>query len=112
MKSTQKKKSKTWNSMMESRRLPKKNGKGTFKPASWASVYKLSTTKESNSQNSWYGWVIDFDKVLDMSNQAEVSTAKTTQAFYQSAKQSDIFGKVDFSDDNQMKKADTNNTPF
>ena len=35
-----------------------------------------------------------------------------TQAFYQSAKQSDIFGKVDFSDDNQMKKADTNNTPF
>jgi hypothetical protein len=47
-----------------------------------------------------------------MSNQAEVSTAKTTQAFYQSAKQSDIFGKVDFSDDNQMKKADTNNTPF
>ena len=46
---------KTWNSMMESRRLPKKNGKGTFKPASWASVYKLSTTKESNSQNSWYG---------------------------------------------------------
>ena len=57
--------------MMESRRLPKKNGKGTFKPASWASVYKLSTTKESNSQNSWYGWVIDFDKVLDMSKEAE-----------------------------------------
>ena len=112
MKSTQKKKSKTWNSMMESRRLPKKNGKGTFKPASWASVYKLSTTKESNSQNSWYGWVIDFDKVLDMSKEAEVNTAKITQAFYQSAKQSDIFGKVDFSDDNQMKKADTNNTPF
>ena len=38
--------------------------------------YKLSTTKESNSQNSWYGWVIDFDKVLDMSKEAEVNTAK------------------------------------
>ena len=47
-----------------------------------------------------------------MSNEAEVNTAKIAQAFYQSAKQSDIFGKVDLSDDNKMKKADTSNTPF
>ncbi len=35
---------------------------GFFNPPSWATAYKLTTTKESNSQNSWYGWVVEFDK--------------------------------------------------
>jgi hypothetical protein len=49
MKSTQKKKSKTWNSMMQSRRL--QGSKGFFCPPSWATAYKLITTKE---YDVWY----------------------------------------------------------
>ena len=99
MKSTQKKKSKTWNSMIMSRRAQGKNG--MFNPPSWSTAYKLSTTKESNSQNSWYGWVVEFDKFLN--TQEHLKVLETTQAFYQSAMKSDIFGKVDFTQDNQSQ---------
>jgi len=92
MKSTQKKKSKTWNSMMQSRRMSGK--KGFFRPPTWATTYRLTTTKESNSQNSWYGWVVEFDKYLTTASHAK--TLELTRAFYQSAMKSDIFGKVDF----------------
>ena len=99
MKSTQKKKSKTWNSMIMSRRAQGKNG--MFNPPSWSTSYKLSTTKESNSQNSWYGWVVEFDKFLNTKD--HLKCLETTQAFYQSAMKSDIFGKVDFTQDNQTQ---------
>ena len=102
MKSTQKKKSKTWNSMMMSRRAQGKNG--MYNPPSWSTAYKLSTTKESNSQNSWYGWVVEFDKFLD--TKENLKALKTTQAFYQSAMKSDIFGKVDFTQDVQSLTKD------
>ena len=92
MKSTQKKKSKTWNSMMQSRRMSGK--KGFFRPPTWATTYRLTTTKESNSQHSWYGWVVEFDKYLTTASHAK--TLELTRAFYQSAMKSDIFGKVDF----------------
>jgi len=92
MKSTQKKKSKTWNSMMQSRRL---NGKqGFFRPLTWATTYRVTTTKESNSQNSWYGWVVEFDQYLNTATHPK--TLEITRAFYHSALKSDIFGKIDF----------------
>tara|TARA_Y100001937_G_scaffold113567_1_gene162396 strand:- start:359 stop:643 length:285 start_codon:yes stop_codon:yes gene_type:complete len=75
--------------------------KGKFNPPSWSTTYKLSTSKESNSQNSWYGWVIDFDKFLNSTD--DLKLLETTQAFYQSAMKSDIFGKVNFEDENQSK---------
>ena len=102
MKSTQKKKSKTWNSMIMSRRAQGKNG--MYNPPSWSTAYKLSTTKESNSQNSWYGWVVEFNKFLD--TKENLKTLETTQAFYQSAMKSDIFGKVDFTQDVQSLTKD------
>ena len=92
MKSTQKKKSKTWNSMMQTRRMPGK--KGYFRPPTWATTYRLTTTKESNSQNSWYGWVVEFDQFL--STEKFPKTLEITRGFYQSSMKSDIFGKVDF----------------
>ena len=92
MKSTQKKKSKTWNSMMQTRRMPGK--KGYFRPPTWATTYRLTTTKESNSQNSWYGWVVEFDKFLEVTKFPK--TLEITRSFYQSSMKSDIFGKVDF----------------
>tara|TARA_R100001530_G_scaffold88403_1_gene61576 strand:- start:148 stop:969 length:822 start_codon:yes stop_codon:yes gene_type:complete len=92
MKSTQKKKSKTWNSMMQSRRMSGK--KGFFRPPTWATTYRLTTTKESNSQNTWYGWIVEFDKYLNTATHPK--TLEMTRGFYQSAMKSDIFGKVDF----------------
>ena len=92
MKSTQKKKSKTWNSMMQTRRT--KGTKGFFRPPSWATTYHLTTTRESNSQNTWYGWVVEFDNFLDTTKMAK--TLEITRGFYQSSMKSDIFGKVDF----------------
>ena len=109
MKSTQKKKSKTWNSMMQSRRL--QGSKGFFCPPSWATAYKLITTKESNSGNNWFGWVIEFNKYLNDPQHAKL--LEMTKAFYESAIKSDIFGKVDFcKDEKQQPKSNTESVPF
>jgi len=96
--------------MIMSRRV--QGSKGMFNPPSWSTVYKLSTTKESNSQNSWYGWVVDFNKYLTSID--NLKTLETTQAFYQSAMKSDIFGKVNFDDDNQSVGNNSNkdSVPF
>ena len=108
MKSTQKKKSKLWNSMIQSRRMQGKNG--FFNPPSWATTYKLTTTKESNSQNSWYGWVLEFDKIIAEHDK----TLKVTKDFYAGAKSSDIFGKVDFGQDavSNVPKEKSGDVPF
>ena len=59
MKSTQRKKSKKWNSMMHSIRLPKKSGAGTYKPAPFTQQYRMRTVLEKNNLGSWYGWEIE-----------------------------------------------------
>ena len=109
MKSTQKKKSKTWNSMMQSRRL--QGSKGFFCPPSWATAYKLMTTKESSSGNNWFGWVVEFNKYLNDPQYAKL--LEMTKAFYESAVKSDIFGKVDFGkEETQQVKGNTESVPF
>ena len=109
MKSTQKKKSKTWNSMMQSRRL--QGSKGFFCPPSWATSYKLTTTKESNSGNNWFGWVVEFSKYLNDPQYAKL--LEMTKAFYESAIKSDIFGKVDFGKEELIQtKGNTESVPF
>ena len=109
MKSTQKKKSKTWNSMMQTRRMPGKNG--FFRPPTWATTYRLTTTKESNSQNNWYGWVVEFDKFLEVAKFPK--TLEITSGFYQSSMKSDIFGKVDFGPEQAIASTNSNKAvPF
>jgi len=108
MKSTQKKKSKTWNSMIQSRRL--KGVKGMFCPPSWATSYKLTTTKESNSGNTWFGWVIEFNKFLNEPKYAK--TLELTKAFYESAVKSDIFGKIDYGREEETKQLGNETVPF
>ncbi len=109
MKSTQKKKSKTWNSMMQTRRMPGKEG--YFRPPTWATTYHLTTTKESNSQNSWYGWVVEFDKIMEVAKFPK--TLEITRGFYQSSMKSDIFGKVDFGPEQAIASTNSNKAvPF
>ena len=99
MKSTQKKKSKMWNSMIGSRRA--KGKKGFYNPPSFSQVYKLATTKESSKDYVWTGWVVEFVDL--MTPDKHLKTLEATQSFYKSAMTSDIFGKVDYSQENQQQ---------
>ena len=58
MKSTQRKKSKKWNSMMMSVRAKRKDG-SFFKPGTFTQMYNLKTVLEKNNLGSWYGWEIE-----------------------------------------------------
>lgn len=57
MKSTQLKKSRKWNSMMQSAKLMGKNG--LFTPPMYSQVYRLTTVKESNDKGQWFGWEVE-----------------------------------------------------
>ena len=100
MKSTQKKKSKLWNSMISTRKMKGKNG--FFTPPSWATAYKLSTVQESNSKGSWTGWAVEFDRLLDQP--ADSPILEITKEFYESAVKLDLFGKVAFDSDASASK--------
>ena len=57
MKSTQLKKSRKWNSMMMSVKLPGKNG--LYTPPMYSQIYRLTTQGESNDKGKWFGWEIE-----------------------------------------------------
>ena len=57
MKSTQLKKSRKWNSMMQSVKMPGKNG--LFTPPMFSQLYRLTTVSESNDKGKWFGWEIE-----------------------------------------------------
>ena len=57
MSSTQLKKSRAWNSMMASLKMPGK--RGLFTPPSFSHQYKLTTTPEKNRHGAWYSWSIE-----------------------------------------------------
>ena len=108
MKSTQKKKSKLWNSMIISRKIKGKSG--MFNPPSWSQVYRIRTTREENSQNKWWGWAIEFDSVLDPAKHLDALQA--AKAFYESSKKADVFNKVKFEEEQVESKTNEESTPF
>jgi len=57
MKSTQLKKSRKWNSMMQSVKLAGKNG--LFTPPMFSQLYRLTTQAESNDKGKWFGWEVE-----------------------------------------------------
>tara|TARA_R100000951_G_scaffold73179_1_gene61556 strand:+ start:2309 stop:3076 length:768 start_codon:yes stop_codon:yes gene_type:complete len=66
MKSTQMKKSRKWNSMIQSRVMNGKNG--AFTPPRFSHIYKLKTTPEQNSKGDWDGWEISLEGVVEDAN--------------------------------------------
>lgn len=52
-------KSRDWNSKMKMLRAPKANGQGTFNPAPFYSVFKITTIPESNDKGNWMGVKIE-----------------------------------------------------
>jgi hypothetical protein len=57
MKCTQLKKSRKWNSMAMSVKLPGANG--LYTPPMYSQLYRLTTAPESNDKGKWYGWEIE-----------------------------------------------------
>jgi len=57
MKSTQLKKSRKWNSMMQSVKVEGKNG--LFTPPMFSQIYRLTIVSESNAKGNWHGWEIE-----------------------------------------------------
>ena len=63
MKSTQLNVSKKWNSMMKTIQIP--DGKGGFSiPPMHGVVYNLASTLQKNDKGSWYGWVVNMDRIM------------------------------------------------
>ena len=64
MKSTQLKKSRKWNAMIQS--TPLMTGKnGLFKPPRFSHVFLLKTISEENSKGAWHGWEMSKEEQLN-----------------------------------------------
>ena len=100
MKSTQRKKSKKWNSMMMSLRAKKADGKGFFRPAPFTQQYKLKTVLEKNNLGSWYGWEIEHIGTVGSED-----NIKAAYDFYESCKKGAV--RVNHGKEEQVEK-----TPF
>ena len=100
MKSTQRKKSKKWNSMMMSLRQKKADGKGFFKPAPFTQQYKMRTVLEKNQLGSWYGWEIEHIGPV-----ADKTILEAAFGFYETCKKGSV--KVNHGKEEQQEK-----TPF
>ena len=83
MKSTQLKKSRKWNSMMQSVKIQGKNG--LFTPPMYSQLYKLSTVAESNDKGKWFGWEVERTGPLES---ADIYNA--AKAFAQSVGAGDV----------------------
>jgi len=57
MSSTQLKKNRRWNSLMNNLKVPGPNGPVT--PARFSHMYELSSVQEQNDKGAWYGWTIN-----------------------------------------------------
>ena len=89
MKSTQRKKSKKWNSMMMSIKAKRKDG-SFYKPAPFTQVYNIKTVLEKNSLGAWYGW--DITHVGPVPNAAVLTAAND---FYKSCAGGNVKVKFD-----------------
>jgi len=88
MKSTQLKKSRKWNSMMQSVKEQGKNG--LFTPPIFSQMYKLTSVAESNDKGKWYGW--DVERLGAVDNADIYAAAKS---FAQSVSAGDVKVKHD-----------------
>tara|TARA_R100001443_G_scaffold4504_1_gene13078 strand:+ start:66 stop:842 length:777 start_codon:yes stop_codon:yes gene_type:complete len=100
MKSTQLKKSRKWNSMVQGRMATGKNG-APFQMPRFSHVYSLKSVKEENSKGAWHGWDIALDKQVD-----DVSVYGQAKQFAQSIQAGDV--KVKHSQDDE----NGNEAPF
>jgi hypothetical protein len=70
MKSTQLKKSRTWNSIMSNQR--RVDGDEVYQPKDFARSYILKTIREKNDKGKWFGWIISEGVWIDQLNNPNV----------------------------------------
>jgi hypothetical protein len=90
LKSTQLKKSRKWNSMMMSIKMPGKNG--LFTPPMYSQIYRLTTVKESNDKGQWFGWEVGHVSAIE-----DASVFQGAKTFATSVSSGDV--KVKHSDE-------------
>ena len=83
MTSSQLKKARRWNSMMNHLRIQKPDGSGIFNPAMFYSSYKLTTVPEENDQGSWFGWDVE---CLDGDSGGILKSLENGQGIYMDAR--------------------------
>ena len=102
MKSTQLNVSKKWNSMMKTTQIP--DGKGGFAiPPMQGVVYNLSSTLQKNDKGSWYGWVVNMDRILD---QKDKSLYLSARDFRDNVSKGNVQTKAD------VEETVTDSTPY
>lgn len=92
MKSTQLKKSRKWNSMMQSVKLQGRNG--LFTPPMYSQLFRITTQAESNDKGKWFGWEIE--RIGTLEDPALYAAAK---AFAESVTSGKVRGKVEADSD-------------
>lgn len=108
MASTQFKKSKQWNSLKTSIKLPSKKG-GLFTPPSFAFVYRLTTVLEQKDANSWFGWKIEnAGALVDPENGATVAIYQAARDFAKAVGE----GKVKVAEHGADDAAEDADLPF
>ena len=99
MKSTQLKKSRKWNSMMQSVKMAGKNG--LFTPPMYSQMYRLTTVPESNDKGKWFGWEVERIGPIE-----DASIYQAAQAFATSVNAGEVKVK------HQDEAAETSTAPF
>jgi len=92
MKSTQLKKSRKWNSMMQSITMQGKNG--PFTPPRFSHVYRVKAEAEENSKGSWHGWEMSRENPVQ-----DASVYAQAKAFSESVLTGDVVVKHQNEDD-------------
>jgi hypothetical protein len=99
MKSTQLKKSRKWNSMMQSVKMAGKNG--LFTPPMYSQMYRLTTVPESNDKGKWFGWEVERIGPVE-----DASIYQAAQAFFNSVNAGEVKVK------HQDEATETSTAPF
>ncbi len=101
MKSTQLKKSRKWNSMAMSVKMPGKNG--LYTPPIYSQIYHLTTVAESNDKGKWFGWEVERIGAIE-----DINLYQAAKAFASSVSSGDV--KAKHQDESASAQADSN--PF
>ena len=102
MKSTQLNVSKKWNSMMKTIQIP--NGDGGFAiPPMHGVVYNLSSILQKNDKGSWYGWVVNMERIM---GSADKSLYLMSKDFNSNVSKGNVQTKAD------VEEVAKDNTPF
>ena len=88
MTSTQLKKSKKWNSMMQSVQMTGKNG--PFSPPRYSQIYLMRTVPEKNNKGTWHGW--EMSRVGPIQ---DVGLYKRAKEFAESIESGDVTAKYE-----------------